>query len=187
MKNLKKIAAIAMVLLGLITIIIGAGLKNTEFTEIAEDYSGSASYSFGRYSITGYAFGADFYTEMYNGSKTIVDELDDIGNGVEAAVKAASESAKINAISIRANAKLASAVVIAIGLAILAFAVFALGSAFTPEKEPTVVVNAPAAPPAPAPVPAPAPAPAPAPEPEPEPKPEPAPAPVEETTNAEEP
>ena len=120
MKNLKKIAAIAMVLLGLITIIIGAGLKNTEFTEIAEDYSGSASYSFGRYSITGYAFGADFYTEMYNGSKTIVDELDDIGNGVEAAVKAASESAKINAISIRANAKLASAVVIAIGLAISA-------------------------------------------------------------------
>lgn len=41
-----------------------------------------ASYSAGSYNVSDYTFGADFYSEIYEASNTIVDELDEINSNV---------------------------------------------------------------------------------------------------------
>lgn len=71
------------------------------------------------YSISGFTFGADFYTEIYGASETIVDELSDINGGLSAL--SASASATINALYFSAGM-----IVTAVGLGTIAAACIAL-------------------------------------------------------------
>ena len=66
-----------------------------------------------RYSVSHVTFGADFYTEIYNASDTIVEELSDMNGGL--AVLSASAVSAINAVYFSAGM-----IVIALGLGTIA-------------------------------------------------------------------
>lgn len=78
-KNIKIMPLISLVI-GVIMIIIGYKVMRQTADEEAV-YTG-ASYSAGSYNVSDYTFGADFYSEIYEASNTIVDELDEINSNV---------------------------------------------------------------------------------------------------------
>lgn len=89
---------VVMLLLGIVTATRKAG---------AEPYEAQ------QYGVSHMTFGADFYTEMYNASDTIVQELNDINGGV--ASLSASAGAAIKAIYFSAGM-----IIIALGLGTIA-------------------------------------------------------------------
>lgn len=96
----KKLTSIIMAAIALIVIIIGLCLP------------AKAVYKSGYHNVPGASFGADFYTYVYDGIDEMVDELDAINDAQVAQIKAASNTAKA-----------CKAIVISIGLMILAMAV----------------------------------------------------------------
>ena len=70
---MKKIIAIITIIVGIIVIVLGLCIQPGKV------YLHNDSI----YSVPSAAFGADFYTYVYDGVDTIVDELDDINRGVE--------------------------------------------------------------------------------------------------------
>ena len=123
---LKKIISLLMAIIGIVVIILGVGLMGD--TASAKSFSHSASY----YNADSASFGGDFYTYIYEASDTIVDELDDINNGVSTMVDAQSAQLKKTAETTTAIYKTGGMIVIAIGLAIVAGALALGASAFTP-------------------------------------------------------
>lgn len=69
-----NIMAIVSLVIGLAVIFMGVKMINTN-TE-------KKTYSVSRYSTEYATFGGDFYTYIYKASDTIVDELNDINNGM---------------------------------------------------------------------------------------------------------
>ncbi|MBC8570098.1 hypothetical protein [Zongyangia hominis] len=134
---LKKIMSIITALIGIATIALGVMLMNEKPISYVVPAS-NLQYTPGRYSANPAAFGGDFYTYVYDGVKTAVEELNEINHAMGVVVQ--SENALHQAMSIQVNAtndliqktaKVGGAVVLAIGLAVLAFSAFSIGSAFT--------------------------------------------------------
>lgn len=76
-----NVGAIISLLIGVVIVIFGVIIMNQD----ADISTHSARYDTHLalpYDIINYSFGADFYTEMYEASNTIVDELDDINKGL---------------------------------------------------------------------------------------------------------
>lgn len=65
------------------------------------------------YSVSGYEFGADFYSEIYNASDVIVDELNEINSGIGTLSVSIKQIARIIYFT-------GGMIVIAIGLAVIA-------------------------------------------------------------------
>ncbi len=70
---MKKTIAIITIIVGVIVMILGLSIQTHDVSS---------------YYITGASFGADFYTYVYDGIDTIVDELDEINKGIEAIASA---------------------------------------------------------------------------------------------------
>lgn len=135
--NLKKITAVIMALIGVVVIILGATMMKDAPGHSVSD--ASFRYSADYYNADGASFGADFYTYIYDASDIMVDELNDINNAMETVVSGQSKLNQSIAAGVRAADDLIDTVnhvggmiVIAIGLAILAYAVQALSAAFAP-------------------------------------------------------
>lgn len=124
---IKKITAIVMAALGLIAIIMGAAISGKDAD------TSSFVHSAGYYNADSAAFGADFYTYIYDASDTIVDALSDMNNGISEAVAAQNYQIKKAAETTEAVYKAGGMIVIAIGLAILAYAAPKVVAAFVPE------------------------------------------------------
>ena len=73
-KKINYMSIISLVL-GAIIIIMGISVMNKEID--IESHNAS------NYDVDYAAFGGDFYTEIYGASDVIVDELDEINNGIE--------------------------------------------------------------------------------------------------------
>ena len=69
---MKKTIAIITIVVGIIVMILGLCIQPGKVY----------LYNDSSYSVPGAAFGADFYTYVYDGIDTIVDELDDINEGM---------------------------------------------------------------------------------------------------------
>ena len=132
MKHLPKIAAVVMAVISLVIIFLGAGLMGD-----AKDLGGFGSYNHSAYyyDAESAAFGADFYTLMYETNDIIVDELSDINSGVSEMVDAQDATVSAIAAAARLLGKTGGAVVLAVGLALLAVAVCKLAAAFKPEEK----------------------------------------------------
>ena len=147
----KKICAILCVVIGIAVIILGASFKGE--TASFRVSSSRASYTADSYNISYASFGGDFYTYIYRGSDTIVDELNDINHAIETVVKAeagiqdavATNVEAVNGL-IRTVNKAAGLIVMAIGLGILAFGLNGLGKAFDvkPAEGPAARIGEPA-------------------------------------------
>ena len=99
---MKKTVAIITMIIGLIVMIMGFSIETNDVpTHIHSSYN-----------VYGAAFGADFYTYVYDGIDTIVDELDDINSGVSKIVRG--EQAIADTV-----ATVGKNIVIAIGLLII--------------------------------------------------------------------
>ena len=70
-----NVPSIVSLFLGIVIVAMGVMVMNKE-TDIP-------TYTAQRYNVNNAAFGADFYTEIYNASAVIVGELNDINSGVE--------------------------------------------------------------------------------------------------------
>lgn len=132
---LKKICAIACVVIGLVVIIIGASFSGESANYSVR--SSATNYQASNYDLTYASFGGDFYTYIYKGSDTIVDELDDINHAMEKVISAENTIqsvivANVDATSgvIRAINAAAKTLIIALGLGILAFGLNSVGKAF---------------------------------------------------------
>lgn len=152
MKMIRKITAILTALIGVVVIAMGAslmksnayhGVDGSSFRYVAEEYD-----------ISSATFGADYYTYMYRANDTMVDELNAINKALETVVKA--ENAINNAASANVDAtdaliaavcKVGGMVIVAIGLAILAYSATCIGAAFAPaaaeQPQPDTVAAAP--------------------------------------------
>ncbi len=99
-----NVGAVIALVLGCIVLFMGSSLvKKT---------SNKDTYEASLYQVDSAKFGADFYTEIYQASDTIVDELNDINNGI--ATISESTNAQIDAIYYASGM-----IVIALGLAIV--------------------------------------------------------------------
>lgn len=123
----KKITAIVIAVIGLIVVIMGASISGKDAD------TSSYSFSAGYFDIPGASFGADFYTYMYDGSDTIVEELYNLNIGVAEVIDAQNYQIKKAAETTEAVYKTGGMIVIAIGLAIIAYAAPMLISEFVPE------------------------------------------------------
>lgn len=70
------VTAIIALVIGIVISVMGNGVMNQSVNML--------TYSAGRYSVDYCAFGADFYTEIYNASDVMVDAMSGVGNGVAA-------------------------------------------------------------------------------------------------------
>lgn len=122
----RKITAILMAVIGIAVVVLGISISGQ--TVSATSYSHSAGYHDAEYA----AFGADFYTYIYEASDIIVDELDSIDGGIEEVVNAQSAQLKKTAENTNAIYKTGGMIIVAIGLAIVASALSAMAVAFTP-------------------------------------------------------
>lgn len=146
---LKKLSSIICFILGIVVIILGTRL-------VAEPADHSVEDNTFRYSATDYdlphaAFGADFYTDIYEGSDYIVDVLDDINKSMETVVKAENGIYEATAANIKATDDLidtiyevSGMIVIAIGAVIVAYGIANIGIAFS-KNVPAVVSVSPSA------------------------------------------
>lgn len=114
----KKISSVIMAVIALVVIIVGISLP------------AKTVYNSGYYSVPGASFGADFYTYVYDGIDEMVDELDAINNAQVSQIAAARETTKA-----------CKAIVISIGLLILAMAVKTFSEA--EKKQPELAAPAP--------------------------------------------
>ena len=125
----KKITAIAIAVIGLVVIILGASLSGTDVKSAS-----SFSYSAGSFDVPGASFGADFYTYMYDASDMIVSELDAMGEGFAEMVDAQSHMGKKIVETTKAVYEVGGMIVIALGLALIAWDIPKLAEAFIPEN-----------------------------------------------------
>ena len=147
---LKKITSIICVVLGIVAIVIGTTIAAEPANHSVED--NTYRYSATDIDLPYAAFGADFYTDIYEGSDYIVDVLDEINKSMETVVKAENGIYEATAANIEATDdlintiyKVAGIIVIAIGLMILAYGIGNVGIAFTkiaPIPTPAVTVAA---------------------------------------------
>ena len=86
---MKKITSVLCILIGIVVIVIGFHVGKMSETLVAETNAIQSEKSATQrvysdvfrdtnYDIPGYSFGADFYTEVYNGIDTMVTELSDM-------------------------------------------------------------------------------------------------------------
>lgn len=122
----KKILSIVVAVIAVVIIVLGISLISTD--PVGASYSGD----FGHYDAESAAFGADFYTYMYNASDIIVSELNDIGNNLPEIIAAQNGAIKATNNLNETVAKAGGMVVIAIGLAVLAYSVKGIVDAFIP-------------------------------------------------------
>lgn len=117
----KKLSAILMSAVAVIVIILGLTIS----TEVKNPATA------GYYDVPGASFGADFYTYVYDGIDTMVDEMSSINNNIVRSQHAAVEAQEN-------TAKACKIIVISIGLAIFALALktFADASGKKAEKAP---------------------------------------------------
>ena len=101
-----NLSAIISLFLGVVTIMMGVKVLNNK--ELAIDV-----YSTKQYSVDSAEFGADFYTEIYRASDTIVDELNGINSGIEILSQSTSEIISIICYS-------AGMLIISIGICVIA-------------------------------------------------------------------
>ena len=137
-----------MAVISVIVIILGITVVSDNADHSIEA-SAQRYTSFG-YSIPGAAFGADFYTYVYDGIDTIVDALDDLTGSAETIVSMQGSILEASKANIAATDALSNTVskvggmtIIAIGLAILAMSLKAIGSAFVLKSESATADNAP--------------------------------------------
>lgn len=135
--NLKKITAVLMALIGVVVIILGATMMKDAPGHSAADIS--LRHSASDYYAKSASFGADFYTYIYDASDIMVDELNEINHAMETVVSGQKKLNQSIAAGVHAADDLIDTVnhvggmiVIAIGLAILAYAIQVLGAAFAP-------------------------------------------------------
>ena len=122
---MKKTIATITIIIGIIVMIMGLSMG----TQSTYSHSGSA------YNIFSASFGADFYTYVYDGLDTIVDELDEINDGISVLAK--------NTRSIcDAVTRAGKMIVIAIGLLIVTSGLKQL--AYASEEAPVPVAFSPA-------------------------------------------
>lgn len=104
----KNVLPIVSLILGIVIIILGCMVLSHEVD--TERYSANS------YNVDSAIFGADFYTEIYAASDTIVDELNDINTGV--AIVSESTTEMIGAIYY-----VGGMIIIAIGLTVIALSI----------------------------------------------------------------
>lgn len=104
----KKGMSIVSLIIGIIILVLGIVVVTKKVE--------SPTYSANGYDVQSAKFGADFYTEIYGASDTIVDELNDINEGMECVSDIAVEIG--NAIYFSAGM-----IIIALGLATIAFSI----------------------------------------------------------------
>lgn len=131
----RRIALLLVAAIGIGIIVMGTGICESADGKLRVD---SYTFSPGKYNADYASFGGDFYTYIYGASDTIVDELDDVNTGLAAVVNG--QTATNGAL--KDLAKLLSSlidgcgvVVIAIGMAVLAYDIPKLVEAFTPRKK----------------------------------------------------
>ena len=117
----KKLSAIIIAVIGIAIIVMGAC-----YAAEASSYRYGYSHDAGYHDVPDAAFGADFYTYMYDASDTIVTELNQINNAMEDVVSAESRILSATAESV----KMSGMLMVSIGLAVLAFGVKCLGDEF---------------------------------------------------------
>lgn len=103
-KPKKAIMPFIGILLGIVIVCLGLNVTKTEIS--------IESHTANSYKVDSAIFGADFYTEIYEASDTIVDELSDINSGV--AILSESVIEIINAIYFSAGM-----IICAIGIAVI--------------------------------------------------------------------
>ena len=137
MKHLKKITAIITVLIGIVVIFLGTSVMDPSANHKVS--AKTPSYTAGYYNAEYASFGADFYTYIYEASDIIVDELNDINSAMgvlvqaqNAATEAAAEHVEATDDLISTVGKVGGMVIVAIGLAIVANGLQAVGAAFVP-------------------------------------------------------
>lgn len=133
----QKIAAIITAALGLTAVILGLTLLGDRDGQ--SSFYNSYNYSPNYYYTDNASFGADFYTYMYQASDTIVDELDDINQAMGTVVDAQTDIVRNTARTVQATndlmdvvSRTGGVITIAIGLALLAYAVNCAAIAFAP-------------------------------------------------------
>lgn len=104
----KNVLPIVSLVLGIVIVILGCMVLSHKIN--AESYSANS------YNADSAIFGADFYTEIYAASDTIVDELNDINSGV--AIVSESITEMIGAIYY-----VGGMITIAIGLTVIALSI----------------------------------------------------------------
>lgn len=82
-----NILAVAALLLGVVIIIMGMKVMRTS---VSVD-----TFQAKHYNTDSMTFGADFYTEIYRASDTIVDELSELNSGVETISESVAELANV--------------------------------------------------------------------------------------------
>ena len=83
---LKKITSIVCILIGIAVIVLGVGIKaGFDDHTVSENHY---SYRAETYDLPYAKFGADFYTDIYQGSDYIVDVTNDINKSIETVVNA---------------------------------------------------------------------------------------------------
>ena len=82
-----NVLAVAALVLGVVIIIMGMKVMHTS---VSVD-----TFQAKHYGADSMTFGADFYTEIYRASDTIVDELSDLSSGVETISESVSELANV--------------------------------------------------------------------------------------------
>lgn len=119
-----SVTAIIALVLGIVILLMGITMATKK--ENVEGYTSSKAYMSKNYDADTAIFGADFYTEIYGASDTIVDELNDINktvsgmaNDINKAMENASNQAnkQLNAIYFSGGM-----IVMAMGLGIIAIA-----------------------------------------------------------------
>jgi hypothetical protein len=104
--NIRKFFPLVSFVLAVVIIIMGACVIGTA-NDLRTSLSVSDTY------VSSYSFGADFYTEMYNVTYKAVDQLKNIGDGMEAGVGRILTA-------LRAVAKGVGVLTMAVGFAVMA-------------------------------------------------------------------
>lgn len=138
---MKKITSLLCVVLGIVILILGISAKAEPVNNCpASDYY---VYNPDDYYLSSASFGADFYTYIYRGVDTAVDELNDINTAMGEVVRAEEGIYAATLRNIDATDALndtvnryGSLLLIAIGLAVIAYGLVSTGKAFTKEPAP---------------------------------------------------
>lgn len=131
----RRIALLLVAAIGIGIIVLGAGVCEGADERVRVD---AFTFTPDNYNVDYASFGADFYTYIYGASDTIVDELDEVNSGISTIVKgqtatngALKDLGKLISSLIRG----CGMVVIAIGLAVVAYDIPKLAEAFLPRKK----------------------------------------------------
>lgn len=145
---MKKLTSILCLVIGLVILLLGITAK----AQPADNGISGGGYSYypEDYYLRSASFGADFYTYIYEGSDVIVDELNDINQAMATVVEAENGIYRAAARNISATDELTDTVnrygsllLIAIGLAVIAYGLVSTGKAFA-KSAPVLVAEGPA-------------------------------------------